>query len=521
MSMRQATIQKRKIELLSNVNKVTKFILPYVVAAMFLVVFLVVTDEHGLGVSTDSVSYIGAAESILVEGKLQIPMTPWDLETPYAPFAYFPPLLPLVLAFFSWLLNIDPISSGRWLNALCLVVIILALLLPMVDSYLKTFVIIAILTGETLLYVHLWVWAEPLFLTLVVISLWTSINIFSRSGNNVKYLIVALGITSGLATLTRYAGIHLLIGSIVLFTLQRTAMSIKIKQIVVYVGTYTTVILPWLVWLSAVNKPARELGFYTMGMQAEITHQLLPTIAHWLMPNWWPLRLKMLLMTTGIVVIVAWFILQYYRKIDPRAQHLFVYTILFVTYLTFILIARLFTEPSFPFDNRILSPALIYVALGLSYVVESLSKARIYVALTFLTLSLIVADNVYAISPFLNHSTSFGIGFSSSKWKDSETITWLQDLPSDVTIFSNGADGICAVLPVTAKYTPTVSELAQLSEFEQRVKQTGPAVIVLFNHMHIDWLLGQEQLAHLEDWEREVFSDSIVLRWGVESPIGE
>jgi hypothetical protein len=519
--MDQATIQKRKIKLLSNVDKVTKFILPYVVAAMFLVVFLVVTNKHGLGVSTDSVSYIGAAESIIAEGKLQIPVTTWDSESQYATLSHFPPLLPLALAFLSWLLNTDPISASRWLNALCIVAILLALLLPMVESYLRSFVMVTILTGGSLLYMHLWVWSEPLFLLLVIISFWVGIKVLMQADNNIHYLVI-LAILSGLATLTRYAGVYLAIGFISLLVLRRDSIQTKFRQIVLYMSIYVATISPWFIWLSTVNESARELGFYTEGIEVEVAHHLILTVVHWLIPYWLPVWVKILFLAAGVVASMVWIIWLYYRRIDYKvALPVYVSSVLFVIYLTFVLTARLFADSGIPLDDRLLSPALIHMALGLSYAAESLIKPRFYVALAFLTLGLIVIDNVYAISPFLNHSTSFGIGFSSSRWKGSETITWLQDLPSDVTIFSNGADGICAVLPVTAKYTPTVSELAQISEFEQRVKQTGPAVIVLFNNMHTDWLLGQEQLAHLENWEREVFSDSIVLSWGLEPSIGE
>ena len=116
------------------VIKTSQAIIPYTLAAMLLTVFFVVTNEHGLGLSTDSVSYLGAAHSLLTTGILQVPLTVWNSETQYAPLTHFPPILPVLLSVLSWSLDTTPVWAGRWLNGVCIFSTSLALLFPMTKS---------------------------------------------------------------------------------------------------------------------------------------------------------------------------------------------------------------------------------------------------------------------------------------------------------------------------------------------------------------------------------------------------
>lgn len=72
-----------------------------------LILFRLATSS-ALGVSPDSVNYIGAADSLL-DGL--------GFAYPYAPRTHFPPLYSLALAGVGWILNTRAESAARFLHA--------------------------------------------------------------------------------------------------------------------------------------------------------------------------------------------------------------------------------------------------------------------------------------------------------------------------------------------------------------------------------------------------------------------
>lgn len=514
-SLKNQTIKMANLKL-NQIVPLIKKTSPYIGATAFLVILLLTTNNTGPNISTDSVLYIGAAERFLSTGHLEVPLTSWDSEKHYAPLSHFPPLLPVVLASISWLFNIDPVSAGRLLNAVCIFALSLMLLLPMANSFLKLFLMLAFLTGQALIYVHLWVWSEPLFLLLIVASLWVSSKVITQAADT-RYIIL-LAFLSSLATLTRYAGIYLFIGYGGLLLLQSNVFKTKIRQLAGYISIYCITVIPWFLWLSAQGSSARTISFYADGLWATLVHDMLPTIVHWLVPYWLPSILKMALVSIGIASLTIAILGRIKNFQNERINPLvYISFFLFTTYLIFIFSARLFVDSAIPFNDRILLPALIHLALGLSYLVEHLIKSKTYVTVSLMILGLMIFNNILTNAPRFHHTAVYGQGFTAEVWQNSETIAWLRELPPDVIIYSNGADAISALLPSTAKYTPTIHEQHHISAFAEQVKLSEPAVLVLFNDIHTHWLMGREMLSDLEGPLSIEFPKSVVIGWGLES----
>jgi hypothetical protein len=505
----------RKFVKASELIEATEQILPYLVSISFLVIFLIATDKQGLGLSTDSVSYARAAENFHDTGNLQVPLTWWDEEAKYAPLSHFPPVIPLVLAFLSFLLKTDPVTAGRWLNAGCIFMTSFALLRPISDSLLKLFVVIALISGASFLYLHLWLYSEPLFLLLTVISFWIGVSALKKESRYSQLILLA--VVCGIATLTRYAGLSLFMAFLLIFYFHQDDSRIKAKKLLLYSSVYLITILPWFLWLFASGNSARNISIYTYGFGNDVINDLAPTIVHWVIPFWLPKALKIAIFVAGLGYVSILFIKRIREGKDCwLGSPMCVSLILGVSYLAFVMVSRLIADSAIPFDERILFPFLMFVALSLSYLLESACNKGPCLVAGFILLSSTAISNVQAAVPYLLMTARNGNGFSSAEWKRSETIAWLRTLPENVTIFSNGADAICARLPVAAKYTLRATQSSSQPEFARRAEGASPSVVVLFNDVHDEsWMLPREEFGHLNSEQARKFSDSLVFSWGL------
>ena len=113
------------------------------------------TSPYGPGLTNDSPRYSRSAESLLIEGRLEILMTGWDQQESTRTLFRHTPLLPALVAAIHWLTPLDIEDSARWLNAFCLFGTTLLILRPAHLRFLSVFVFAALILGPALWETHL------------------------------------------------------------------------------------------------------------------------------------------------------------------------------------------------------------------------------------------------------------------------------------------------------------------------------------------------------------------------------
>jgi hypothetical protein len=199
------------------------------------------TRFYGAGVSTDSVKYISAARNFIAGKGLYIydgsPLTSW------------PPLYPFELAVPGFLLKSDPeLYAGR-LNALVFGSTILAAgfyfrrkfpCQPLVALLGTT----AFLFSIPLFTVSLWAWSEPLF-NLFLVFTFTCIDWYLAKKDYPS--LIGLSICAGLAAITRYVGVTvILLGGIVIL-LTGNPWKEKVKKLFLFGCVSCLPIVAWVV----------------------------------------------------------------------------------------------------------------------------------------------------------------------------------------------------------------------------------------------------------------------------------
>jgi hypothetical protein len=135
--------------------------------------------REGLGVTTDSVTYVAEARHVLDGEGLLVPAGLHEIYGPVATDAdlvltgHFPPLYPVVLALTG--AARDPVRSGRWLNAVLLgvsaVLVALLVLHHRRSRWAAVGAAACFVLSPITLRVHSMVWSESLFVALGLLGL--------------------------------------------------------------------------------------------------------------------------------------------------------------------------------------------------------------------------------------------------------------------------------------------------------------------------------------------------------------
>ncbi|MBF0510746.1 MAG: hypothetical protein HQL13_00285 [Candidatus Omnitrophica bacterium] len=180
-------------------------------AGFVLIIWM--TSKRGVGVEGDGVFYIYMARCLSGLDLFGWPSQGVSL------WQHYPPLFPIIMALIHWLGGPDPLYTARWLNAfffgmnICLVGILLY-------RYTKNFWLSMIGVSWMLvridnLYSYSMAMTEPLFIFLTLLWLFF-ITDFMETKSRISFGFCSMA--AGLACLTRFAGIPLVLtGALLLF----------------------------------------------------------------------------------------------------------------------------------------------------------------------------------------------------------------------------------------------------------------------------------------------------------------
>ena len=332
-----------------------------------LVLYLVAT-RFGPGITSDSMAYLAAAETWLTGvglGRLSGP-------DGFKPMTHFPPLFPLLIAG-GQLLGTSGIQAARWINAVfhggTILLVGLVVLQLSRSPWASILGAVTLLLSPVIFNVNSKVMSEPAYLFLGLLGLWF-LSRWQVEGR--RWRLVLAGISIGLAYLTRYAGMSLVMSALAcLFLTRDRTMRSKVKASVVFLLVSLPSILVWMArnaaWTgSATNRrwiwhPPPPSYF---GASLRLVWSWVSTLGFGSHRRDAYAGLVLLAAALGVIIWVLW----ESRKRDPGSftkstKDLLLHPVVLYApiYLGLILISRFFMDATTPLDNRIASP--IYVAL--------------------------------------------------------------------------------------------------------------------------------------------------------------
>ena len=426
-----------------------------VITAVFILAFigmgsLLLATRQGIGISPDSIVYIGAARNLADGAGLTVPFggEPGVVN----PMVSRAPFYAILIAG-SGLAGIDPLAGARWINAFLfganiLLVGFLSFYLTRGAIWTAVLAAFLLMTSLAMLTIHAYAWSEAVFILLGFSGLF----LLSRylADGRFRWLFFA-AVCIGLANFTRYAGLPFIaVGGLgILFFAKRPWLRRLVNTAVFGI----LAVLPLVLWFyrntrAAGSAASRDLVFHPIGRSQIV--QAVDTLAGWLLiPPVFPSLIKIgaIALLAGLVLFIAWLAHKQEHSNDLKDGPWYLarlLTLFILVYPAFLVLSISFLDANTPLDDRILAPVFVAGLLLVVYTIQILLNAshgrrQIVVGVTAVTLLFGAFYLLNAVS-WVRVSQGQGIGFSSQIWQNTEIEQAINQLPDDALIFSNAPD---------------------------------------------------------------------------------
>jgi hypothetical protein len=490
---------------------------------------LLQSTRWGVGLSPDSVVYIGAARSLLAGAGFSLP----GESSLFSPVTHYPPLYSTLLAVIGFM-GADPLDGAIWLNVIvfgvnifCSGLLLFAALGSLQLAVLGSFFT---LTAFPLVQVHTMAWSEPSFILFELLSI---LLLLAYLKNPSKRNLVLASTVAGLPLLCRYAGFSLIAsGVLAILFLGDGEQRSKLKNALIFagIGILPTVFWATRNWHAGGDPVNRTVSFHPIGLEQMFDAPAV--LAGWFSLSWIAgFDARVLL---GLGFIITGFVLSYsslrkaesidLRQIDTIA---IVTAFVVVSYMAMLVLSLAFLDAQIPVDSRTLSPIyvpaiifLIALSIRFVFVTSSRSKARLLVS-TYL--SLLLAAQLQVSVNWLRFNHQNGIGYAGREWRESRTLNRVKAVSSSTVLFSNAPDVLFTLLNKRAVMVPRKIQPdtklpnqhypSQISELRRRLKQDS-GLLVYFDRVAWRWYLPAaeelERTLGLDELARE--NDGVIYR---------
>jgi hypothetical protein len=468
--------------------------------------FLRESTPFGFGLSNDSAAYVAGARSIM-QGQGYVDS--W-LDGHLEPITHYPPLFSIVLAAFGTLSGMDPIRSARLINGLFYGgnIILLGLLgRKMTRSNVAGFVLALLFTASGPLFrVSAYVLSEPLFIFLGLLGFLFFASYFDTRRRS---WLVASGIAIGLSCLARYTGLAILATFIVALVLLSGHWRNWLADFGIFLGSSLPWFIAWLVRneLVAGNATNRVWAWHPL-TQKKINYGVSRLSYLFIPVDDWRSRLLLLtkifyvvLLLVGLVIL-AWLLFTWWRyslkKTAPVSQInllAFLSGLYIFGYLLSMVVAMSLYDPATRFQDRILAPVMICLltlaVAGGMWLWRTHRPALQIGVLTVLGFALVTQGlYLFQVADYIRNN---GLGYDSWRWRDADSVNFIQQLPDSVFIYSNSAPAVYLTTGKPSRIMPRVyNENASqadydqaLADFKEQIWQEK-AVLVIFDARNID-----------------------------------
>jgi hypothetical protein len=477
--------------------RVRRFLLAALFGAAAFYGVLSITAPPGPGLDPDSMSYLGAAESLVWRGTLRIPAAHWSDADSTSPLAHFPPGFPLAIAV-PVALGAPPEQAARAVEALAAFATV-ALTVWLAAA--ATGLVAGSLAGAILLVTpglaldHLQVLSEPLCLALLAATL--ALMVGSRRP-------VLSGTGAAAAGLVRYAALSAT-GAVVLWAFGLEG-SLKQRLRRALLAAAPTIVLQsaWVLRTASESETVRSFGI--RGNLGPTFRQLGETTDAWLAPSvaggWMQSVLGIVVGAGAILVLVRGAgASKRVAASSPTAWRLLRAAGLMAgCYVAVVLLSRLFVDETIPFDERLLSPIFLFATVAVAAACGALWPAwrrGVRVAAGLLCVVWLGAS-ARASARAVGEGNEGGWGYANDEWHGSRLGAWLRTEGRGAEIFSNDPAGAWFLTHRPSREVPPTLDPDSVGEFG-RVLGERRAVLVRFP----------------DDYEPSAPAESLALRLGL------
>jgi hypothetical protein len=462
-------------------------------AAVTFLIFAVAT-RSGMGISTDSVAYLAEARQLREGQGLTVPAGLHEMYDPVetagevVPAVHFPPLFPMLLA----LTNATSSSSARWLNGVLLAVIVLTVAIAVwwytSSRWTAWLAGAVVLLSPGVLRTSSMVWSEPLFIALGLVGL-VALTLYLEEPTGPR--LVTASVSIGLAWLTRYAGIALVLTGLIVLACRGPRPRWRTLPTFLLLS-----VLPMASFLSYASLSEARGAGYTLRFHQpapRVIREGVESLRTWLLPAGTGSPLRVL----GFVLLGALLYALISRREpirpappDHAIPQLPVVLAAFVPMYLTVLVASVSAFAEYvPLEERFFVPAYPVAVVLVSCLVSKLpGRPGLLRHTALLAVAVVVASTGAAGVALVRHGAR-DAGFAAKAWTHSPAIGFVAGLTDSTRIYSNFPEAIYISTGRLARLIPRHplpgdtdhdGQRVRVDRFVKGVREEG-AIVVLFS----------------------------------------
>ena len=435
-----------------------------------------ITEPPGPGLDPDSMSYVGAAESLVHHGSLRIPMSSWSDADSTSALRHFPPGFSLAISV-PVALGADPGQAARGVEAVAAfatVALAVWIAAAIAGPAAGTLTGVALLAAPALALDHARILSEPLCFALLVAML--ALMLFSDR----PFLY---GLAAAAAGLVRYAAVPAG-GAAVLWAIGRPG-DLRERLRRAALAAIPTALLSGPVMLRSVLESGAAHGIKPRLDLGPMARELGATLEAWLAPA----------MPAGVgaalvAVVVAGAGIALLRDAasgragrpqpgSPARSLMAAAALVAACYAAFVFVSRVFVFDNIPFDDRMLSPVMLLVLITMAATFGACWRAwtgRVRGAAAALAGLWLVAS-AWGTVRAVGDARDGGWGYASDEWRDSRLGPWLRAEGRSTEIFSNDPAAVWFLVHRPSRDLPEALDSAALDDFARTI--AGRRAVVL------------------------------------------
>jgi len=441
--------------------------------ALACVGVLAVTEPPGPGLDPDTMSYVGAAESLARHHTLRVPAGPWSAADSTAALGHFPPGFPVAIAV-PVALGAPPVQAARGVEAAAAFATV-ALAAWLVGAAAGPGA--GLLAGAVFLvtpsfaFDHWQVVSEPLCLALLLATL-VLMTISERPWT--------YGLTAAAAGMVRYAAFAST-GAVVLWAWGLSgSRAERLRRAVVAAAPSIALQFAW--WLRTAAESGEVRSFGLRGGWGPTLRELAGTLGAWLAPSvplgWLAASVAVAVGGFGLAMMVRVARAGPEPAVAPR-RVVGAAGLLAACYAGLVVFSRLFVDRTIPFDERLLSPFIVLAQLAVVTAFGAAWRqwkrgARVAVALLWL---LWLAGSARATILAVGDALDGGWGYASDEWRGSRLGEWLRTEGRDAAIFSNNTATAYFVTGRPTRDVPETLDADSVAAFGQVLRRRNGLLV--------------------------------------------
>jgi 4-amino-4-deoxy-L-arabinose transferase-like glycosyltransferase len=469
-------------------KSLAKWAAALILASVAAALSFAITAPPGPGLDPDAASYLGAAQSLVRGRGYRIPISDWTTADTTSVLSHFPPGYPTAIAI-PIALGVSPLNAARVINAVSVFVdvgLAMWLVASIAGMAAGIGLALALMAMPAFVEVHLSVLSEPLFLTCITAALAAMMSASQEADERSKlHRALLAGLAAAAAMLARYAGAAV-VAAVALWTFwQPGTTAARLRRATAALAPSALLVGSWFLYvhLTSTVHAIRSIGAY--GGVPETLRMGGATIVAWLVPlmsdQTLPGRAWIAL---AMSVAMAWLVRRGERiaRHSPSGTLIGAATMLALCYAAVLLASRFLADPYIPFDNRLLAPLFVLVAIIVAVAMsawwrDSRVPMRFVCAaalLAWLCASLTVSAD--EVSWVLEN----GQDFDQEQWRASPLLAWARSNAPHHPLYSNWAPAVYFHLHRTSHEIPPTGDAGVLRAFIDTLRARD-GIVLLFD----------------------------------------